>query len=297
MIDYAAARAVAMVVRLGSFEAAARALGVTPSAVSQRVRQLEERLGTVLIMRGTPCVATDKGARLCRHMDHVGLLEQDLHDHLPGLGAAPQVTIPIATNADSLGTWFMPALAAHARTGGHLLSIALDDEDHTADWLRRGQVLAAVTAVAQPVHGCSVTPLGALRYVATASPAYVHRHFPEGVTAAALARAPALTFNQKDSLQQDWVRQGFGEGIVLPTHWLPSTQAFVEASLAGMGWALIPVQLARAHLDAGRLVELAPCRWLDRALFWQVSRLAARSLSALTQAVVAAARQDLVRPG
>ena len=110
MIDYVAARTVAMIVQTGSFEAAAQALHITPSAVSQRVRQLEERLGAVLIDRGTPCTATERGAWLCRHMDHVGLLERALMAHLPGLadaGAGERVTLNIATNADSLGTWFL----------------------------------------------------------------------------------------------------------------------------------------------------------------------------------------------
>lgn len=161
MIDYVAARTVAMIVQTGSFEAAAQALHVTPSAVSQRVRQLEERLGAVLIDRGTPCTATERGAWLCRHMDHVGLLERALMAHLPGLadaGAGERVTLNIATNADSLGTWFLPALAEAARVTDHLVSIAIDDQDHTADWLRRGRVLAAVTALDQPVRGCRSAP-------------------------------------------------------------------------------------------------------------------------------------------
>lgn len=293
MFDYAAARAVALVVQTGSFEAAARALGVTPSAVSQRVRNLEERLGTVLIRRATPCTATEKGAWLCRHMEQVGLLEHALFEHLPDLGEAAPVTLSIATNADSLGTWFLPAASGFAADTGHLLNIVIDDEDHTADWLRSGRVVAAVTALGAPVQGCTVRPLGALRYVAVASPDFMRRHFAEGVTPAALARAPALTFNQKDGLQRDWVRRAFGAEVALPTHWLPSTQGFVDAGLAGLGWGLNPVELVRAHLAAGRLVELVPGATLDRPLHWQVSRLAAPGLRSLAQAIVAAARHGL----
>jgi LysR family transcriptional regulator (chromosome initiation inhibitor) len=297
MIDYPAARAVAMIVQTGSFEGAARALNVTPSAISQRVKQLEERLGVVLIERGAPCVATEKGAWLCRHMEHVGMLEKALIDQLPGLAdparPAERVTVNVATNADSLGTWFLAAASAFVRETDYLLAIAIDDEDHTADWLRRGRVLAAVTALAKPVQGCQVRPLGSLRYRATASPAYVARHFPSGVTPEALARAPALTFNHKDRLQADWIRQTLGEGVTHPTHWLPSTQGFLEASLSGMGWALNPEPLAREPLAAGRLVELVPGATLDRPLFWQVNRLAAARLSGLTRSVAAAARRAL----
>lgn len=295
MLDYPAARAVALIVETGSFERAAAALGITPSAVSQRVRQLEERLGAVLVERGSPCTATEAGARLCRHMEQVGLLEAALARQLPAAAgsAARRVTLHVAINADSLGTWFVDAAAAFAAVSGHLLALALDDEEHTADWLRRGRVLAAVTALARPVQGCQVRPLGRLHYRATASPAYVARHFPAGVTAESLAAAPALTFDQRDRMQQAWARRAFGRELALPTHWLPSTRGFLDATLAGMGWALNPAPLVDDHLAAGRLVELVPGSGLDRPLYWQVSRLASAPLAELTRAVVATARRAL----
>lgn len=300
MLDYPAARAVAMVAQTGSFEAAARALNVTPSAVSQRVRNLEERIGAVLIERGSPCIATPQGAWLCRHMEHVGILEKELLAHLPGLAeavfgesAGMQVTLSIATNADSLGTWFLRAVTPFVRDSRYLLNIAIDDEDHTAEWLRRGRVVAAVTNLAKPVQGCAVKPLGSLTYIATASPEFFRRHFPNGVTAEAIARAPALTFNQKDRIQHEWVRQAFGSAIAFPTHWLPSTQAFVDGTLSGLGWALNPVQLAGEQLAAGRLVELIPGARLDRALYWQVNRLSANQLRPLTQAITETTQREL----
>lgn len=297
MIDYVSARAVAMVVQTGSFEAAAKALHVTPSAVSQRVKHLEERLGVVLIERGAPCTATEKGSWLCRHIEHVGMLEKDLADHLPGLAdrGAPQqkVTLNVATNADSLGTWFLKAISTFSQKSDYLFSVAIDDEDHTADWLARGRVLAAVTSTAQPVRGCHVTRLGVLRYCATASPAFVKRYFANGVTATAISQAPGLTFNHKDRLQQAWIRQTFGKGVTYPTHWVPSTQSFVEACVSGMAWALNPHVLVRQHLASGRLVKLIDETDLDVCLFWQVNRLAADRLMALTQHVISAAKRDL----
>jgi LysR family transcriptional regulator, chromosome initiation inhibitor len=295
MIDYAAALAVARIVQTGSFEKAARALNVTPSAISQRVRQLEERLGAVLIERGTPCIATEKGAWLCRHMELVGMLETDLLQHLPALGdQQTPTTIDIAVNADSLGTWFLPAIAAYSRDAPVLLNIAVDDQEHTAEWLRRGRVLAAVTALAEPVAGCRTTRLGRLRYHATASPEFFERHFAQGVSIETIARAPALTFNQKDLLQRDWMAKTLGKDAGSASHFLPSTQGFVEASLLGMGWCLNPVHLVREHLATGRLVELVPGATLDIELHWQVSRLAAGQFSGLTDAVVATARRELL---
>lgn len=298
MLDYPAARAVALVVETGSFEAAARALSVTPSAISQRVKQLEERLGTVLIARGTPCLATPEGEWLCRHIEHVGMLEKELIRQLPGLekiaAAAERVTVAIATNADSLGTWFLQAVAPFATDAAYLLNVAIDDEDHTAEWLERGRVLAAVTAMKKPVQGCHVTALGALRYRATASPAFVARHFPNGVTLETLAQAPGLTFNQKDRLQHSWIKQNLGQAIAYPTHWLPSTHSFVDACLLGIGWGLNPDAMVADHLASGRLVELIPGAAFDVPLFWQVSRLARDRLAALTKNVVASAKHALV---
>ena len=141
--------------------------------------------------------------------------------------------------------------------------------------------------------GCRVRPLGALAYAATASPDYMARHFSAGVTAEAICDAPGLTFDRKDRLQQHWISETFGRAVAYPSHWLPSTQGFVDASLAGLGWALNPLPLVRDHLAAGRLVELAPGTRLNRPLFWQVNRLAANQLPRLTSCVVAAAREAL----
>ncbi|KQM35340.1 LysR family transcriptional regulator [Rhizobium sp. Leaf68] len=298
-MDYAGLRAVALVVQKGSFEKAALALHVTPSAISQRVKQLEERLGAVLILRGNPCTATEKGEWVCRHMEHVGMLESELFSQLPALLSSDEVssrvTLHIATNADSLGTWFLKAVSAFTHQSGFLLNVAVDDQDHTAEWLQRGRVLAAVTSLEKPVQGCRVTPLGFLRYHATASPAFIDRYFPKGVTETELAQAPALTFNQKDRLQQQWIGQVFGVPIVHPTHWLPSTQSFVDAALLGMGWGMNPALLVRNHLAEGRLVELVAGTPLDVPLFWQVNRLAADRLKSLTDAVVEAGRRELVQ--
>ena len=216
-------------------------------------------------------------------MELVALAERDLLALIPGSTPAPgRVTVSIAVNSDSLATWFLPAICDHARADGLLLDIAVDDEDHTADWLNAGRVVAAVTTRAKPVPGCDVLPLGALRYHATASPEFMARHFPDGVTHAALALAPALTFNQKDQLQQGWLRAHFGASIAGPVHWLPSTEGFVTAALAGLGWGMNPALLVAEHLAAGRLTELIPGAVFDRPLYWQINRRAAAHLEGLT---------------
>lgn len=298
MIDYPALRVLLAVVQTGSFEKAAAILNVTPSAVSQRIKQLEERLGTALVLRGTPCTATEKGDWLCRHMENVGMLESELLEHLPDLSdrdsPEQQVTLRIATSADSLGTWFLEAMADFSKSSNYLLNISVDDQDHTAEWLERGRVIAAVTSMEKPVAGCRRYSLGALRYHATASPEFVRRYFPDGVTPQALARAPSITFNQKDRLQADWIRSTFATDVNVPTHWLPATQGFLDAALLGMGWGMNPIHLTDHHIKAGRLVELISGTPLDVVLYWQISRLAADRLTGLTQKVIEVARRSLV---
>jgi len=297
MIDTPLLATVAAVVREGSFERAARVLHITPSAVSQRIRLLEERMGSVLIVRGQPCTATDAGARLCRHADTVALLEDGLRRELPALAAeagTAHASLRIAVNADSLGTWFMAAIAGFARQHRALIDLQVDDQDKTSEWLLRGQVLAAVTSLASPVPGCRSRKLGLLRYCATASPAFVQRWFAQGVNAETLARAPSLVFDRNDRLQEQWVKRLLRRDVALPAHRLPSTQAFVEASLGGMGWGLNPLSLVQAHLQAGRLVELVPERRLDVALYWQQARIPLPELDALRQCVLAVAAGALL---
>jgi LysR family transcriptional regulator (chromosome initiation inhibitor) len=292
MLDYAHLSALAAVIRTGSFERAAQHLNVTPSAISQRIKLLEERLGVVLVVRGQPCTSTEVGQRLCQHVEQVALLESSLHGSLPGLQSESRpVTLRIAVNADSLATWF---IAAMAKTDGYLFDLVLDDQDHSAEWLRRGEVVAAVTAHDTPIQGCDCHPLGALRYVATASPDYCARWFADGFSELAAARAPCLIFNQKDRLQTEWLRQVFGPNLHPPLHWLPSSQAFVDAALAGIGWGMNPEPLVINHLRAGRLVALRPDQPLDVPLVWQQSRIVSRVLGDVTRAVLREARTMLV---
>ncbi len=296
MLDYSSLAALTAVVREGSFERAARTLHVTPSAVSQRVRLLEERMGCALVVRGQPCRATETGRRLCQHMDRVRLLEHSLREDVPVLDAegVRRVRLPVAVNADSLATWFSPAVATYAAQAPVLLDVVVDDEGHTAEWLRNGSVLAAVTATARPATGCNSRALGAMRYLAVASPAFVQRHFAQGVHAASLALAPSLVFSTKDELQNRWVRRHCRRHVELVAHTLPSSHAFVTAALAGMGWGLQPLSLIGDQLRRGSLVELVANTPLDVPLYWQQARAGTALLAGLSQTVLAAAHENLV---
>lgn len=293
MLDPAQLAALAAVHRRGAFDAAAADLHVTPSAVSQRIKSLEEQVGTLLIRRGQPCRATGAGLRLIRHHDEVTLLERTLAQDLPGLAPGP-ATLRIAVNADSLATWVIPALA---KTQGFLFDLVIDDQDVSQDWLRRGEVVAAITSHPGPLQGCDTVPLGRLRFRATASPAFITRWFPDGVTPQALGLAPSLSFSDQDQLQDRWASRHLKpQRRSLPTHRMASSQAFVDACLAGLGWGMNPDLLVAPALASGALVELIPDTPLDVSLHWQFTRLAGPVLAPVTAAIKQEAGRTLVPP-
>lgn len=279
--------AFAAVLDEGSFEAAARALHVTPSAVSQRIKGLEERLGRVLVRRGTPCVATEAGEALQRHARQLRLLEQDVL--APFEAAAEALPVAIAVNADSIATWFLPALADLRRTHALVFDLVVEDQDHSSALLRQGRVMAAVSADPQPVQGCRAVSLGRMRYRAVASPDFVAAHFAAGVDETSLAAAPCTVFNRKDELQHRWMRRVTRKRLAPPLHHVPSTHGFIHAALHGLGWGMNPDLLVAPLLGSGALVELVPGLVLDVPLYWQHWRLDAPLLAELTRCVRRAA--------
>jgi len=295
-MDYASLAALAAVAREGSFEGAAKLLGVTPSAVSQRVKGLEERLGAVLIVRGQPCVPTPLGLRICAHAEQVQLLEGELAAAIPALAegrTAGMPTLRVAVNADSLASWFIGAVARFSTAHDALLDIVREDEGHTADRLRSGEVIAAVTTENREVQGCRVIPLGALRYVAVASPAFMGRYFAGGVDGKALNAAPVMRYDKRDNLQAKWAKAARGVTLSAPTHY--STHGFLDLAMAGLGWAMTPLSAAQPHLRDGTLVELIRGSRMDVPLYWQHLRLGTAVLAGLTDAVRAAAGKELVK--
>jgi LysR family transcriptional regulator (chromosome initiation inhibitor) len=288
MLDYAQLEALAAVVRYGAFDKAARVLNVTPSAVSQRIKALEDTVGQVLVVRTQPCRATVHGEALCRHVERVVLLEHELD-----LAAERAPTIRIAVNADSAATWFIDAIADTARELGVLFDFVIDDQDHTVELLRRGEVQAAVSSAPGAVRGCTVTKLGALRFLATCSPEFHARHFAEGITTLAMLNAPCLVFEPKDRLQHRFIRRVTRARIEPPIHWLPNLHGFTRACLKGLAWGMQPELLAREHLTSGALVELIPNRPIDVRLYWHSSALASSTITALTRAITQNARQSL----
>ncbi|WP_445144533.1 LysR family transcriptional regulator ArgP [Dyella sp. Tek66A03] len=286
--------AFASVLDEGSFEGAAQRLALTPSAISQRIKALEDRLGQVLILRRSPCTATEAGQRLLRSVQQMRLLEAETLEafHAEPTRKGP-TSVAIAVNADSLATWFLTALAPLHEQHGLLFDVRVEDQDHSTDLLRDGSVLGAITATAQPVQGCSVIKLGVMRYLPVASPAFVARYFRRGVNAASLGQAPMLVFNRKDALQRRFMHSVTRARLAPPMHFLPSSTAFVEAAALGLGWAMAPESMLAKPSAQGTLQAIAPSRWLDVLLYWQHWSIRSATLSILTEALQHAARKGL----
>ena len=279
--------ALVAIAETGSFEAAARSLHLTPSAISQRIRALESAAGQVLLTRATPCRPTPAGERLVRLGRQTRLLYEEAGREL-GPGSA--VALPVAVNADSLSTWFRSVVGRVAGWSTVAIRLHVEDQAFSQELLRRGDALAAVTSDPSPVQGCTVQALGSLRYVPAATPEFAERwRRGRGLDWAAM---PTLVFNDKDDLQPELLRRRGIERLPTVVHQVPSSADFYEAVRLGLGWALVPELQAGEDLKTGRLRRLSR-DVTDVPLYWQRWRLDSAMLADLTSAVRAAARAAL----
>ncbi|WP_157415575.1 LysR family transcriptional regulator ArgP [Agromyces allii] len=293
------ARTLAVVIDEGTFDAAARRLRLTPSAVSQRIKALEQQLGRVLVVRSKPARATEAGAAVVRLARQLALLE---HDTLAAFGLdgggddrdggpARPVTLPLAVNADSLATWFLPALARVANRHPVVFDLHRDDQDFTAGLLESGTVMGAVTSQADPVAGCLVRPLGTMRYEAVATPAFAARWgLPE--CAESFAVAPIVEFDRRDDLQRQYLAARGVDPVSTPRHFVPASADFATAIKLGLGWGLLPGFQSAEELAVGTLVPLGGPP-VDVPLHWQQWNLRSPLLDAVADALAAEASTAL----
>jgi len=298
MLDARQLEALSAVIEHGGFGPAAQALSITLAAVSLRIKALEDSLGQRLLVRGKQVRATPAGQALLAHVKQVRLMEADVLASLQGAGSGGRAgarwqSLSVAINADSVASWFLPGVAALLQRQRLLLEILIDDQDHTHDALKSGDVIGCVTTLAQPMRGCVAEPLGIMRYRCVAAPSVVQRcQTPAGTLSVhQLLAQPAIIFNRKDALQDAFLAQHFGlRQPHYPRHFAPAVEAFERAIELGLGWGMVPEQ----HLPSRpSLQELVPGATVDVALYWQHWAREATSAQRLTQAVKAAAAQHL----
>ena len=298
MIDPKLLEAVDAVVESGGFERAAARLHITQSAVSQRIRLLEDRLGRPVLVRGAPSRPTELGRQLLRYFRRVRLLEDDLAAELDAEAPAPRLALGV--NADSLATWFLPALLPLARERGWRLDLRVDDQERTHALLRSGEVAGCVSTRAEPLQGCRVARLGCMAYPCTCTPEFQRRWFPDGLTAESASHAPAVLYNREDGLHDRFLSREFTASdssdnsdqpsavLDYPRHYVPSSEGFVAMVMSGAAYGLTPRLQVRAALERGQLVDLAPGRSMPVELYWHTWNLDSAGLAQITAAVLSA---------
>lgn len=294
MFDYKLLAALAAVVEQAGFDRAAQALGLSQSAVSQRIKLLEARLGQPVLLRASPPQPTDVGRRLLSHVQQVRLLESDLQGQVPELDEHrfPE-RLRIALNSDSLATWWPGAVGPFCTQHGVVFDHVLEDQDVGLKRMRAGEVAACVCAVERPLAGARSEFLGRMRYRALASPAYVARYIKPGASVEALLNAPAIVFGPDDQLQHRYLAS-LGLKGAFSHHLCPSSEGFVRLLLSDLGWGLVPELQVRAELASGVLVDVYEGEPIDVPLYWHHWRNGGELLAELTRQLSRSAKQWLV---
>ncbi|MFH1138827.1 MAG: LysR family transcriptional regulator ArgP [Pseudomonadota bacterium] len=296
-MDYKLVEALAAVATEGGFERAARVLHLTQSAVSQRVRLLEDQTGRILLARTNPPRPTSAGRRLLKHFRQVSRLEADLLDEDPSGTSTSFSTLPVGVNADSLATWFLEAVHPFVASEKVLLDIHVDDQEETHKLLKNGEVIGCVSAARPPMQGCRVEALGGMTYRLLAAPDFARNRLPGGLTPETVRDAPGLIFNRKDDLHNKVFRGLFGEAPDgVPAHYVPSSEKFVDVILRGWAYGMLPDIQARDLVRAGRLVELAPDQPVLVDLYWHCWNIKSPVIQNFTRTLVSGARKLLGPP-
>ena len=277
----------------GSLELAAAQLAITPSAVSQRISALEQDLGTPLLVRSRPCRPTGPGTRLLQYLRRSTLLESEFLAEM-GMDEGP-VRVALAVNNDTLATWLLPVLAPILQAEELLVEFVLDNQGHTFALLEQGRVVACIAGEATPMHGCTVSTLGLMRYRMVASSGFARSWFPDGFNRDAAQRAPVVVFDRKDSLQSAFLLKHFGlpEGAY-PFHYVPASDPYGQAIRLGMGYGLLPLEQCEAMLRDGSMVDLTPALHVDVPLYWHAWRIQPPRLERMGAALLKAAHGVLL---
>ncbi len=300
MLDARQLEALAAVLEQGGFGPAAQALNVTRAAVSLRIKALEAALGQRLLVRGKTVRATPVGQALLAHVKQLRLMEADLVNGMqvgkePGK-PAPWHSLSVAVNADSLSSWFLPGVAATLVQHRLLLDVVIDDQDHTHEALKNGDVVGCVSTRQQPMRACLAEPLGVMRYRCVAAPKLAKRCYtPKGVLSVhRLLDTPAVIFNRKDGLQDAFLQQHFAlQTPQYPRHFVPSVDGFESALAHGLGWGMVSDLHLATRTGPAPLVEILPGSAVDIALYWHHWEREPLSAQRLTRAVKQAGRQSL----
>ncbi|WP_191601664.1 LysR family transcriptional regulator ArgP [Marinomonas algicola] len=291
MIDFKGLSAFIAVIENSSFERAANQLCITQSAVSQRLKHLEESIGKALVIRSPQIKATAAGHALLKYSHSLGQIERELIREIAPKQQLDWLKISIATNSDTLATWLLGTLAPWCTENKVLLDLKVDDQDQTHELLKTGEVLGCISSIEQASQGCVSESLGVVHYHCVVSPSFKKEYFSKGINKERFKKAPAVVFNQKDRLQSLYLQQYFDiDASQQLQHFIPSSEAYIEWIKLGMGFGMAPKMQVQQMLDSGELVLLTPDKPVAIALFWHQSRIKTLLSQSLSKQIVSAAK-------
>lgn len=287
MIDNNMLEALCFVIECGGFEKAAKALFISQSAVSQRIRLLEERLGQVLVVRTSPPKPTAAGRLLFKYYKQVKYLEDEALARLVSGDEARYMVFSLGVNADSLATWFFDIITDFFQFNNVLFHLIVDDQEETHKLLKDGDVVGCISASSVAVQGCSCQYLGDMQYKFAASPDFCEKWFGNGVNFDSAVEAPAVMFNTKDTLHYQLFKTVFHKlPSAFRTHYVPSSEQLLRSVVCGLGYGVVPCAQAKNYFKSGELVDLFPGVYVDVHLYWHCWNIGLRFLQQFTETLV-----------
>ncbi len=294
MIDYKFLEALAAVIEQKGFERAGEVLHITQSAVTQRIRQLEELTGQVLLIRSQPPAVTAAGRLLLEHLKKVRVLEQEfsLRSGLSGSPQRPQLSL--AVNADSLATWFSSVVSRYFSLYSGYLDIRSADQDVTHKLMTDGDVMGCISSMESSFRGCRKDFLGSMVYRFASTRNFAGTYFPEGVDESSFNRAPKLNFDRDDQLLAKWACQFFkGAHPFENSHMIPSSEQFPILIGAGAVCGMLPEDQFEALRSDFDLMDLSLEKPVSTPLFWHRWSLPSQELDSLSEIIREEARKSL----
>lgn len=265
-IDYSLLRNLDLVVKQKGFYRAAQILGISQSAISQKIKKLENQCGVQLITRNSPPHLTEYGQKLTGLLYHVNIFE---HDILNSGTDESIITIPIAVNSDTLATWLIPALCGFLENPSIRLDIKIDDENKNLHRLLKGEIVGCISSQSQAIIGGLCDYVGTLDYIFCATPEFSFRYFSQGVSKEKLLKAPIISFNHDTDMHHRFLQQYFG--IVpgtLQSHIVSSSEAYVAMLLRHLACCMIPKQQISSELASEKIINLSPELEQKVRLYW-----------------------------
>ncbi|MBJ2163839.1 LysR family transcriptional regulator [Acidovorax sp. IB03] len=243
-----------VIAEAGSFAAAARQLGLVPSALTYRVRQIEDALDVLLFDRSArQAKPTEAGAELLREG---GRLLQDIDAvanrvRRVATGWEPQLTLSI-DGVISPHTMLELVEAFYAMSPPTRLKLRDGIMSGTREALTSGRADLAigVSNIASDVAGLQQAPLGDLLFIYVVAPHHPLASMPEPIPDAVMLRHRAVAV--ADSAQRGGMTMGLLGGQDVLT--VDTMQAKVQVQLRGLGGGFLPEPMVRPYLEAGRLV-------------------------------------------